>query len=253
MEQITKKAVQETITNRTDSWWALPLLMLVAGVSAVLYLGFAAFSGAHYAFPPYVSPVYAAPFIPVWWKLSPAFLLLWVPLGFRLTCYYSRKTYYQAALLDPAACAVSEPYRKGYSGETQFPFILQNFHRYFLYLALILLGLHWYELCTSIVHEGRVYLGVGTLILFLDTLALTLYVFSCHSLRHLVGVKRGFSSCCKDKDAKKIRYALWKKISVLNTFHNGWFWISLFSIVVADAYIRLLSLGIIPFDAHVVF
>jgi hypothetical protein len=35
---------------------------------------------------------------------------------------------------DPPACAVGEP-RKKYLGEHSFPLIMQNIHRYFLYLA----------------------------------------------------------------------------------------------------------------------
>ena len=250
MEQSIQKASHSTITNRIDFWWALPLLMFVAGVFVVLYLGFAAFSGTNYAFGPYVSPVYAAPFVPSWWKFSPAFLLLWAPLGFRLTCYYSRKTYYQAAFLDPVACAVSEPYRKHYSGETKIPFILQNLHRYFLYLALIMLALHWYDLFASVFQERGVYIGVGTLLIFFDACALTFYISGCHSLRHLMGGGRRCVSC---ECAGKIRYKAWEKISALNVFHNGWFWISLFSVVLADLYIRLLAMGIIPFDPHLIF
>jgi len=35
----------------------------------------------------------------------------------------------------PAACAVPEP-RRRYTGETRFPLLGQNLHRYFLYAAL---------------------------------------------------------------------------------------------------------------------
>ena len=42
----------------------------------------------------------------------------------------------QSVLGRPASCAVGEP-RKTYRGEQKFPLILQNVHRYFLYLAII--------------------------------------------------------------------------------------------------------------------
>ncbi len=55
-------------------------------------------------------------------------------LGFRLTCYYYRKAYYRAFWQSPPACAVAEPHGK-YTGETRFPLIMQNVHRYFFYAA----------------------------------------------------------------------------------------------------------------------
>ena len=71
-----------------------------------------------------------------WWPLSPAIIILIFPLGFRLTCYYYRKAYYRAFWLSPPACAVAEPHAK-YTGETRFPLILQNIHRYFWYVAML--------------------------------------------------------------------------------------------------------------------
>ena len=75
---------------------------------------------------------------PGWWPaalpFSAALLILWAPGGFRFTCYYYRGAYYKAFWADPPSCAVGEP-RKKYLGEQSFPLILQNIHRYFLYLA----------------------------------------------------------------------------------------------------------------------
>jgi hypothetical protein len=70
--------------------------------------------------------------------VSPAMLILWAPAGFRLTCYYYRGAYYKAFWADPPGCAVREP-RNSYLGESAFPLILQNIHRYFLYVALLIL------------------------------------------------------------------------------------------------------------------
>src|SRR5262249_57824449 len=79
---------------------------------------------------------------PGWWRVvlrfSAVFLILWAPGGFRVTCYYYRGAYYKAFWADPPACAVGEP-RKRYLGERSFPLIIQNIHRYFLYLALVFL------------------------------------------------------------------------------------------------------------------
>ena len=54
----------------------------------------------------------------------------------RFTCYYYRGAYYKSFWADPPACAVSEP-RKTYLGENSFPLIMQNVHRYFMYLAVL--------------------------------------------------------------------------------------------------------------------
>ena len=59
------------------------------------------------------------------------------PGGFR-TCYYYRGAYYKAFWADPPSCTVGEP-RKRYRGENSFPLILQNIHRYFLFISVVVL------------------------------------------------------------------------------------------------------------------
>jgi len=241
---------QSIPTSRTDLWWLKPAVILIAGGGAVLYLLWAAVQGENYAWGPYVSPVYAAPLLPNWWKISPAFLLLWIPVGFRATCYYARKMYYRAAFWDPANCAVDEPYRKSYQGESAFPFVLNNAHRFFLVLALALVSLHWYEWAVSLRHQGAWYMGTGTFIVLTDTLALTLYVFSCHSLRHFIG---GSKRCVSCGCGGRVRLKSWQKLSFLNQFHGLWFWISLFSIAAADVYVRMLAMGVIGGERYITF
>lgn len=241
------------LTQRKDFWWFLPAVMFFAGVIALVYLTWSAFFDSSYAWGPYVSPLYHVPYVPSWWPISPAFLLLWIPAGFRITCYYGRKVYHRAAFGDPAACGVEEPYRKSYSGESKLPFVLNNLHRYFLYFAVLLVGMHWYEfLVHTLFHGGEFYFGVGTALILFDTIALTFYVGGCHSLRHLIGGRKravfGCNGC--DKNCSKVRFAAWKTVSKFNIFHNVWFWLSLFSIAVADLYVRMLALGIIPYDFH---
>src|SRR5439155_1367137 len=82
---------------------------------------------------PWGLPAFTFPTIGV---VSPALLILWGPALFRLTCYYYRKAYYRSFWLAPVACAVKDV-KAGYTGETRFPLILQNFHRYAWYVALI--------------------------------------------------------------------------------------------------------------------
>ena len=120
-------------TLRRDAWWTeiLPAALLL-GVFGI-YATYRAFEGAYYSWGPYLSPFYS-PLIDAthhFWPWSPALLILVFPLGFRTTCYYYRKAYYRAYFMDPPACAVGER-KRSYCGETKFPFILQNLHRYFL-------------------------------------------------------------------------------------------------------------------------
>ena len=111
-----------------------------------------------------------------------------MPLGFRATCYYYRKAYYRFYFADPPGCAVGEPrIHRRYSMETTFPFILQNLHRYFLYLAFVPLFFLWLDAALAVVHFGGIQISVGIAVLFVNAALLTGYSLSCHSLRHIVG------------------------------------------------------------------
>src|SRR5262245_38412635 len=136
-------------TSRPDNWWVQPLLVFLGLFSFIVYSTWSAFQGRHFRFGPYLSPFYspellgdplhawfgAKPqWIPSW--VTAAMLILWAPGGFRVTCYYYRGAYYKAFWADPPSCTVGEP-RTSYLGERSFPLILQNVHRYFLYLALL--------------------------------------------------------------------------------------------------------------------
>ena len=93
---------------------------------------------------PLFSPLIAPEWLPSW--ISPGLFILWIPLGFRATCYYYRKAYYRFYFADPPGCAVGEPtVHKRYRMEAAFPFILQNLHRYFLYLAFFPLFFLWVD------------------------------------------------------------------------------------------------------------
>ena len=73
-----------------------------------------------------------------WFPIIPyALVSLPFVLGFRLTCYYYRRAYYRAFWRAPAACAVREPHAK-YTGETRFPLIMQNLHRFFFYTVILI-------------------------------------------------------------------------------------------------------------------
>jgi len=179
---------------------------------------------------------------PAWLLVSPAFLIMWIPAGFRLTCYYYRGAYYKAFWLDPVNCAVGEP-RKGYLGEKYLPLLLQNVHRYFLYLALvfiIILGRDawdslWFTGDDGVKHFG---LAVGSLVLIINVILLAGYTLGCHSLRHLIG---GFLD---EKTKAPGCGTCYNVVSCFNKRHMLWAWLSLFWVGFTDVYIRLCAMGI---------
>jgi len=228
---------------RTGSWLGqvLPVVIGLGGFS--VYATWRAFEGALFEWGPYLSPFYS-PLIDVhhhYWPYSPALLILGGPLGFRATCYYYRKAYYRAFFLDPPACAAPER-KRNYTGETRFPFILQNVHRYFLYLAVVFLAFLWHDAIAAFFFPDGVGVGVGTLVLLINVILLSLYLFSCHSLRHLFGGRLDCFSCVK---AGGTRYSTWKGLSILNQRHMLFAWVSLFSVGFADFYVRLVASGAI--------
>jgi hypothetical protein len=230
-------------TLRRDAWWVevLPVIVVLGGFG--LYATLRAFEGKFYEWGPYLSPFYS-PLIDAnhrWWKLSPAILILGGPLSFRATCYYYRKAYYRAFFLDPPSCAVGE-LKLSYSGETKFPFILQNLHRYALYLAIIFLAFLWKDAIQAFFFDGRFGMGVGTLVLLVNICLLTIYTLSCHSLRHLAGGKLDCFSCAT---FGKPRHTAWRGLTFLNERHMLFAWLSLFSVGFADFYVRLVSSGAI--------
>src|SRR5260370_227725 len=193
-------------TMRADVWWAQPLLVFLGLSAFIVYSTWAAFQGTHYYFGNYISPFYSPEIFggsphswfgpkPNWWPswlvFSPALFILWAPGGFRLTCYYYRGAYYKAFWADPPACTVGEP-RKTYLGERSFPLIMQNVHRYFLYLALIFILILSYDVWKALWFNSPVTGGssfgivVGTIVLAINVVLLSGDNFGCHSLPHFI-------------------------------------------------------------------
>lgn len=257
-------------TMRPDAWWLMPLLVFLGLGAFVVYSTWAAFQGMDYTFGPYLSPMYspllfdasgqvasghawfgAWPSVLPAWPLTPAILILWAPGIFRLTCYYYRGSYYKAFWADPMTCAVGEP-RNTYWGERKWPLLIQNIHRYFMYLAVLYLIVLAYDAFNGFwfAPAGLSYaqaestgklqlgLGVGTIVLIMNFVLLTGYTLGCHSLRHWIG---GRHDCVTNALLGKETYNC---VSCLNRGHMVWAWLSLFWVGFTDLYIRLCAMGV---------
>jgi len=245
-------------TMRRDAWWVQPCFVFLGLSAFVVYSTWAAFQGAHYFSGPYLSPFYSPEIFgssphsllgpkPGWWPgwlpFSPALLILWAPGGFRFTCYYYRGAYYKSFWADPPSCAVGEP-RKTFRGENSFPLIMQNIHRYFMYVALVFILILasdvWKALwfTDAVTGQKSFGVGVGTLVLTINVVLLGGYTFGCHSLRHLVG---GFL----DQPSKAaLCHKTYNCVSCFNRRHMLWAWMSLFWVGFTDLYVRLCSMGV---------
>ena len=239
-------------TLRQDRWWLSPLLTVVGLAAFVIYATIRSFvRTAYYAADyHYLSPFYSPclsescvpgashfgtpfPELPMWIPL--AFLSLPFLLGFRLTCYYYRKAYYRSVWLSPPACAVAEPHSR-YTGETRLPLIIQNSHRYFFYVAVIISVINTYDAIVAFHGKGGGFgFGLGNVILVVNVLLLWTYTVSCHSCRHVTGGR------LKHFSKHPVRYWVWSQVSKLNTRHMQFAWITLGTLVLTDFYIMLVA------------
>jgi len=245
-------------TARRDAWWIQSVLVFLGLSSFLVYATWAAFQAEHYHAGPYISPFYSPEIFgdsphswfgpkpaawPAWLPFSPALIILPIPALFRFTCYYYRGAYYKAFWADPPSCAVGEP-RARYRGENLFPLILQNVHRYMLFISvwiLLILGIDVWEAlwfpdpATGVPTFG---IGVGTLVLATNAILLGGYLFGCHSMRHVAG---GYV----DRLSRApLGLGAYRCVSCLNRGHMIWAWCSLFSVGFADLYVRLCSMGV---------
>ena len=229
-------------TERRDAWWVAPLLQGLMLAVFISYATWAALQNANYHWGGYLSPLYSPLITADWIPVPPSLLILLPPVLFRATCYYYRKAYYRSYFLDPPACAVGELRAGRYRGETAFPLVLQNLHRYLFYATFLYLPFLWSDVVHATRFGGSFGIGLGTLVILANTTALTFYSFSCHSARHLVG---GGLDCFSRTATSRACHAAWKGASVLNARHMLFAWMSFFTVCSADLYVRLLASGVI--------
>jgi hypothetical protein len=242
-------------TLRKDPWWRAPaitatlLTIWVTYATVHVFIGNWYYVAKYHYLTPFYSPCINGECVPGasslghWFPAVPpiipyAVISLPFVLGFRLSCYYYRRTYYRAFWRSPAACAVREPH-KAYSGETRFPLILQNLHRYFFYIVLLISILNTYDVTQAFRGpDGDFGFGLGTLIMLGNVVLLWAYALSCHSCRHITGGR------LKNFSAHPVRYRMWTQISKLNAKHMQLAWITLGTLMLTDLYIWLVSAGV---------
>ena len=131
----------------------------------------------------------------------------------------------------------AEPHKK-YTGETRFPLLGQNLHRYFFYIAALISIINTYDAIRAFVKEdGSFGLGLGNIILLINVIALWAYTISCHSCRSIVGGRLNHFS------KHPVRYKLWGYVSRLNGKHMQLAWTTLATLAFTDFYIMAVSAG----------
>jgi hypothetical protein len=239
-------------TLRKDPWWRAPRITATLLTIWVAYATVRVFTGHWYFVPKYhyLTPFYSpcvsgecaagSASLGTWFGRVPpivpyAAVSLPFVLGFRLTCYYYRRAYYRAFWRAPAACAVREPHAS-YTGETRFPLILQNLHRYFFFAVLLISVLNTYDVVQAFRGpNGSFGFGLGSIIMLVNVVMLWAYSLSCHSCRHITGGR------LKNFSKHPVRYRMWTRISWLNARHMQLAWITLATLMATDLYILLVA------------
>ncbi len=238
-------------TSRRDTWWLSPLAVFLGFAAFIVYATWAAFQNQNYISGPYISPFYSPEIFgssphawfpkPAWYPnllpYSPALFILWIPGLFRFTCYYYRGAYYKSFWADPPACTVAEP-RKSYWGERYLPLILQNSHRQFLRLSIIVWGFLVWDVWVALWFPNGFGIGVGTIVLFINVVLLAGYIFGCHALRNTIG------GSLDQISRHPVRGKMYDCVTCLNGNHKKWAWASLVSVAFADVYVRLCAMGV---------
>jgi hypothetical protein len=239
-------------TLRTDRWWLAPLLTVSLLTLWVAYATVRAFMQKWYWVDQYhyLTPFYSpcvsngcdpnsaefGRFLPDWPFIPFASLTLPFLLLFRLTCYYYRRAYYRSFWASPPACGVPDGHRS-YSGETRFPLIFQNAHRYAFYAAVLISFVNTWDAIVAFHSPKGFGFGLGNVVLVANVVMLWAYTMSCHSCRHIVGGR------LKHFSKHPLRYWAWLQISKLNAKHMQLAWITLGTLMLTDAYVMSVSAG----------
>ena len=198
-------------TSRKGAWWAFPLLCIVVFGSFVVYATWAAFQGRYYYSghgSNYISPFYSPEIFgesPHAWFGKPGWWPTWAPFSPALLILWVPGLFRMALAF---LCFLAQDVYEGM----------------------------WFTGADGVRHFG---IGVGTLVLAVNVVLLSGYAFGCHTLRHVVGGARDTMS------TSKVCVKAYNCASCFNRKHMVWAWCSLFSVALADLYVRLLSMGVI--------
>lgn len=253
----TRGGPGEARTLRPSGWGTSKWVTFGVLTSFVVYTTWAAFQNGNFAvgalahrdlLSPFYSPCLTQACVAAgasgrlvlhWWSLSPAILILVVPGGFRVTCYYYRKAYYRSFWLSPPSCSVADAH-DSYTGESRFPLIFQNIHRYFFYAGLVFNVILTIDVVVAFQQPGQgIGISVGTVVLAINAALLWLYSLSCHACRHLCG------GGVKQFSKAPVRHKVWKALTPLNARHMQFAWMSLVFVALTDLYVRLVASGVI--------
>src|SRR2546429_31235 len=142
----------------------------------------------------------------------------------------------------PPACAIQELKGGRYPGEPRFPWVLNNYHRYFLLLSVVVIVFLWVDVVRAFPSHAHFFIGLGSLILLLNVALLSLYPFTCHSFRYVMGGRI-------DAFSRVLAGKLWHRVVMLlnwaNPRHGLYAWVSMFSVALTDVYVRLLMAGVL--------
>jgi len=236
--EVPKQVVRNPYSARPN--WLYPTFVVVSLTLFGLYTAWIVLFQPAGQFNPYLTP-FESPLIKLG-AIPPGILVVWAPLAFRATCYYYRKAYFRSFFGHPRACAVPERAGRRYGGETVFPWVLNNLHRFAFYVIVVQVLFLVFDAVVAFDFGGRFGIGLGSLIMVANVVLLSLYTFGCHALRHLAG---GGIDCFSCSRSARARFQLWRGVTVLNVRHELWAWASMFSVLLTDVYIRLLMAGVL--------
>jgi hypothetical protein len=129
---------------------------------------------------------------------------------------------------------------QAYTGETRFPLVVQNLHRYAFYAAVLISLVNTFDALVSFHGSKGFGFGLGNVILVTNVVLLWAYTASCHSCRHIIGGR------LKHFSQHPVRYQAWTFVSKLNTRHKELAWITLGTLALTDIYILAIAAGWFP-------
>jgi hypothetical protein len=103
----------------------------------------------------------------------------------------------------------------------------------------LILAFLWWDTILAFQFSNGFGMGLGTVVILINAILLSLFSLSCNSCRHVCGgYIDSFHSAPK-------RYKVWSFISRLNGRHMEYAWVSLIWVALTDLYVRLVSMGVI--------